>query len=306
MTEMSFWLAPVGQSDDDIPLAPVTAWDKNLQEFSELFPPARILSTAFSDVVPSAEVWEKLAEKRIVRTSIMVSHESRLSRFLPDEPLADLDEGARHETREAVVLTDVFLLRGDAGVIRRAGRSQRRARLFWRFMTEWLVIHDAQGMQMEEAPCTCDEHHRYYRNQWLLTVIDNSWVPLGNDRHAKATAQSLGHLFRGDNSLSIPENAAVNRLLESIGVSRLDLMRESMAVDAQARASVDNKLMEILIAAENKPDRLDVVPKFLKQLSQDDGLTDYLADRIKTDAESSSQSAIWRSRRMPRREKPQR
>ena len=275
------WLAPDGQSDEDIPLAPVPTWDKDLQDFSELFPPTRILSTSFHDVVPSAEAWQKLGEQHITKPSIMVTNKRRISRFLPDEPLPVLDEGARHETREAVELTDIAHLRGDDSVIRRASRSQRRARLFWPFITEWLVIHDAQGLQTKEASCTCNANHSYYQGDWLLTVTENNWVPLGNDRHAKATAQSLGRLFRDGGTLSIPNNSAVDRLLQAIGVSRLDLMRESMAVNAQGRVSVDNKLMAILIAAENKPERLDVVPKFLTQLSEDEALTDYLADRIK-------------------------
>ncbi len=274
------WLAPDGQIDEDVPLAPVTTWDKDLQEFLELFPPTRILSTAFYDAVPSAEVWQKLSEHQIVRAKI-VSREIRHPRFLPDEPLPALSEDARHEAREAVELTDVVHFRGDNSVIRRARGSQRRARLFWRFITEWLVVHDAQGLQTEEAPCTCNANHNYYRSEWLLTVVENNWVPLGNDRHTRATAQSLGRLFRDGGTPSIPNDAAVDGLLEAIGVSRLDLMRESMAVDPQARVSVDNKLMAILIAAENRPDRLDVVPKFLTQMSKDEGLSDYLADRIK-------------------------
>ena len=156
-----------------------------------------------------------------------------------------LAEDARHEAREAVELTDIVHFRGDDSVIRRASRSQRRARLFWRFITEWLVIHDPQGLQKEEATCTCNDNHNYYQSEWLLTVVENNWVPLGNDRHTRATAQSLGRLFRDNGTLPIPNSAAVDRLLEAIRVSRFDLMRESMAVDDQARVSVDNKLMEI-------------------------------------------------------------
>ena len=275
------WLAPDGQSDEDVPLAPVTTWDKDLQEFSELFPPTRILSAAFYDVTPNAEVWRKLGEQRIARPKVLISRQIRHPRFLPDEPLPALADDARHESREVVELTDIVHFRGDDSVIRRASRSQRRARLFWRFITEWLVVHDPQGLQKEEVTCTCNDNHNYFQSEWLLTVVENNWVPLGNDRHTRANAQSLGRLFRDDGTLPLPNSAAVDRLLEAIRVSRFDLMRESMAVDDQARVSVDNKLMEILIASGNRPDRLDVVPKFLTQLSKDEALPDYLADRIK-------------------------
>ena len=157
---------------------------------------------------------------------------------------------------------------------------------------------------MNKASCTCDDDHRYYQSAWLLTVIENSWVPLGNDRHAKATAQSLGRLFRDDDSLSIPDNTAVDSLLEAMGVSRFDLLRESMAVDDQSRALMENKLMDILIAAENKPDRLDVVPKFLTQLSKDKALPDYLADRIKQTQTVLQEPVAWGTRRMSCKAKP--
>ena len=274
------WLAPDGQNEEDIPLAPVSAWDEDLQKFAELFPPPSILATAFYEAESNAAAWAKLAEEHITRTSILVSNKKKLNRFLPDEPLPKLCENAVHETREAVALTNIIHLRGE-GVIRRASRSLRRARLFWQLITEWLVVRDTQGLQTDDASCTCNASHKYYKGEWLLPLVDSNWVPLGNDRHTRATAQSLGRLFRDEEAFSIPNYDVFDRLLAAIRVSRFDLLRESMAVDDEARISVDNKLMEILKAAGNKPGRLDVVPRFLSQLSKDEALPDYLAERIK-------------------------
>ncbi len=262
---------------EDIPLAPVPAWDEDLQPFSELFPPSRILSTEFYAGIPDANVWQTLAGLDIVRTSIMASRKFS-PRFLPDEPLPKSAEGAEHRAREEVDLTYVVYLRGRGRAIERAGRSLRRACLFWRFVTEWLVVNDAQGLETNTAACTCGDDHYYYQSRWLVTVVENSWVPLGNDRHATPTAHSLGRLRRHDDTLPFPDNPIGDRLFEAIGVSRFDLFRESISEDAQARVKVDNKLMKILIATGNEPDLLDKVPNFLELLSKDGRILNDLED----------------------------
>ncbi len=274
-------LGTVGQDGVEIPLAPVHAWDEGLQPFSELFPPAEILSTEFYDAVPKVDVWLTLASQHIVRTEIIVSARPSIPEFAPYDLPYRVDEDAKHEAREPVELTDVVHFRGDNSVIRRASRSPRRARLFWRFITEWLVIHDAQGLQAKEASCTCDENHHYYQSKWLLTIAGNSWVPLGNDRHTRATAQSLGRLFRDNGTPSIPDSVGIDRLLEAIRVSRFELMKECWAVDDQARVSVENELMAILRAAEKDPDRLGDAAMYLALLSKDPKASDYIKERIK-------------------------
>ena len=270
-----------GQHGGNIPLAPVAAWDEDLQPFSELFPPDQILSKWFHEVTPTASVWENLAAQQIVRTEMIVTSKASPPDFPADDPLPRVAEGAKHEARDPVELTDIVHFRGDNGVIRRASRSPRRARLFWRFITEWLVIHDAQGLQTEKASCTCNESHNYFRSKWLLTVVENSWVPLGSDRHTRATAQSLGRLFRENGIPSIPDSEGVDRLLKAIRVSRFELTKESWAVDDQARDNLDNKLMGILEAAEKNPDRLVTAAEFLQLMSEDPDVPEYVRDRVK-------------------------
>ena len=275
----TIWLGQIGQDDANMPLAPVKAWPEDLQPFADLFPPSRLLATVFYEIAPNSAVWQKLADQSIVRKNVIVANQMYFDAFLPDEPLAD---DAEHETSSPVPVTDVaFISRSRVGIMERVRNSRSRAQLFWRFLTEWLVVHDSGGLNIKEADCGCGKAHSYFRAAWLVPLARNSWVPLGNDRRDRATASSLANLLRDSDALPIPDSDAVNGLLNAIRISRFDLTRESMYNDDETRDVVDNKLMNIMAVVQDSPDRLDAVPSFLKQLKEDEGLVRYIEERRK-------------------------
>lgn len=269
--------------DANMPLAPVKAWTEGLQKYADLFPPTQILADDFYDSSPDASVWNKLAEEGIVRTNIIITREENYDVFLPDEPLRD---DCDHETLNSVTLTEVVSLpRGfvRGGIIDRVRSSQTRARLFWRFLTEWLINQDAKGLTSKEEDCECEDgaKHNYYSATWLVPIVRNSWVPIGNNKRDRVSAKSLATLFRGSSEgLDISQSDAANAFLAAIRISRFDLMRETIAKDDKARAVMDTKLTNIMAAAQNNPDLLDRVPKFLEQLQDDESLPDYIEERI--------------------------
>ena len=273
------WLGRIGQDNSEIPLAPVEAWPEDLRQFAGLFPPTQILADEFYEVIPDSNVWNLLAERNVVRASVITvsNAEVNFEVFLPNEPL---NEDAEHRTAKSVPVSNVvFLQRDDVGIMERIRRSQRRARLFWRFVTEHVAVHDSEGLEIKEEPCGCGEVHPYYRAEWLIPVANNKWVPIGNNISTQATAQSLASLLRDSEALPIPDSDAINKLLEAIHISRFDLMRESMSSDDESRDTMDNRLMNIMAQAQDNPDHLDAVPQFLEQLKNDDALPEYLAER---------------------------
>ena len=271
-------LGQLGQDDADIPLAPIKAWPEDLQPFSDIFPPERILANAFYDGVSDLNEWEKFISRGLVRTTVVANEEKKFDSFLPDEPLPD----GEHSTSSFVVVTNIaFLTGGSAGSMERIRNSQSRARLFWRFLIEWLLSNDSEGLDVKKADCVCGETHGYFPAAWIVPLVRNIWVPLGNDRRDKATAQSLANLLHNSDALPIPDNGAVSKLLEAIRISRFDLMRESMSSDDETRDAMDNRLMNIMAVVQNNPDRLDVVPRFLEQLKEDEGLVEYIEERRK-------------------------
>ena len=273
------WLGRIGQDSLDIPLAPIDAWPEDLQQFAELFPPAQILADEFYEATPGSNVWDLLTERNVVRTGVITvsNAEVNFEVFLPHEPL---NEDVEHRTLNSVAVSDVaFLQKDNIGTMERIRRSQRRARLFWRFVTEYMAIYDTEGLEAKEIPCGCDATHSYYQSAWLMPLVNNKWIPLGTSASVQVTAQSLANLLRDSDALPIPDNDAVNKLLEAIRISRFDLMRESMSSDDETRDAMDNRLMNIMAKAQDNPVHLDIVPQFLEQLKEDEGLVEYIEER---------------------------
>ena len=268
-------------AEEDVrPLAPVSAWVEGLQEFSELFPKRYTLADAFSSAVHNPLHWKTLEEKGFLRRNVVIATDGHARRFLPDEPL---NEDEDHKTSQQVSITNVaFMARDDIGIMARVRQSHRLAIVFWRFLTEWLIPNDPDGLKIKKVLCGCDGCHRYYPAQWLVPLVENKWVPRGERRADKATAQSLADLFRSDergfNFLN--EKPAAIELLEAIGVSRFDLMRAFAAGDDSARTSLDNAFMELLVAADGNVSRLSQASQYLKNLKIDPELHDVVLQRF--------------------------
>ena len=132
------------QDDDRPPLAPIGAWQKDLQEFSDIFPSSRVLADAFFFAVSGPAVWQLLNEKSIVRTDVMLTNSVNFGEFFPDEPLAD----GEHKTIDTVIVSDIV---DREAIIARVRDSRPRALRFWRFLTEWLIKEDVRGLEIEKA-----------------------------------------------------------------------------------------------------------------------------------------------------------
>ena len=198
-----------------------------------------------------------------------------LKDFLPDEPLPD----GVHETVDAVAVTDVtFLAKDKVGIMARVRDNQTSARLFWRFLTEWLVTRDPEGIEVRAAKCECGESHRYFQAMWLVQVVKNRWVPQGNKIRDLATAQSLAKLLRGSgwtpNSLS--DSSTTIKLLEALRITRFDLVRHFVVTDDKARFALEENMTSILVSTGGD---LSHVYDFVEDMKTDKELPQHLAER---------------------------
>ena len=263
----------------DLPLTPVASWEKDLQPYSDLFPMRHTLADFYFDAVPDSETWDTLARMGFVRNGVIVKDEVHLARFRPDD-LSDEDD---HRTSERVPVTDVaFMTSADIGIMARARQSRHRARLFWRFVTEWLIAKDPDGLEVCQASCVCDEkQHGYYPAEWLIPVSENRWVPFsaeGSRGARKADAQSLANLLRGSGwtPASLDNNPATLKLLDAIGVTQFDLTRSFMATTDEEREEQDKAFIKIL---DSTGGDLKPVSEFAEDLKDDPGLIAHLAER---------------------------
>ena len=265
--------------DDTRPLAPVSAWESDLQQYSELFPKRYTLADAYFQSVPRPATWRILDEKGFLRINVVIASDTHFREFLPSKPLEDGD----HETTERVTVTNVvFMTRKDVGIMDRVRQSQRLARLLWRFLTEWLISRDTAGLEASETLCNCESNHRYYPAEWLVPLVENKWVPLGERRADRATAQSLANLLRNSewSYSSVNDDPSTIKLLEVIGVTRFDLMRELISEDDSARTAVDRAFMDILAASGGDVSRLSQAHLYLMNLETDPDLPRVVEERL--------------------------
>ena len=268
-------LGQKGGEDVEVPLAPTKAWTEDLQQYADLFPWRYIMAEQFFAVMPEADAWQLLSEQGYVRTDVAVKGNKAHGDFLPDEPLAD----GEHKTVDAVAVTDlVFLARDRIGIMARVRDSQARARLFWRFLTEWLITRDPEGLEPRTADCECGASHRYYPAMWLVPVVKNSWVPQGNDIRDRASAQSLAALLRGSGWTpdALGDNSTALKLLEAMRVTRFDLMRYFVVSDEESRSALDNTMTNILASTGGD---LSHVRDFVEDMKTDKDLPQHLAER---------------------------
>ena len=222
------------------PLAPVRSWHKDLQPFADLFPPERILNDAFFQKVSDQEVWKHLNDLGIVRTDMIISREATNLNALSLE-LQGVNEG--HEAAAPLNVID-FVERET--IMDRVRNSTERGRLFWRFLTEYLIKAGHQSLETQMIECkSCGKPHNCYQAAWLEGVRNNQWIRQGDSRFAP-DAKSLANLLRGsDWKLStMDENHALVKFLKAIRLTPSELQLEFIMNDEE-RDTVIQKVAEV-------------------------------------------------------------
>ena len=261
-------------------LAPVRGWKESLQPFSELFPRRHIIADEFFQAVSDEQVWVALDAQRFCKRDVIVNRKVYLDTFAPTEPLTDEE----HATSDFVDVTNIgYLSRDDIGIMARIRHSRRLARIFWRFLTEWMIVHDPVGVEIKVAKCNCGDSHPYYPAEWLIPVQNNRWVPSGSDKGGPVTAQSLADLLRDSDwkRSSLKENPAAVHLLEAIGITPLDFARSFAAATDEERNQQESILTGLLDAADGRTDRLNHARQYLEYVRDDEALPQLIEDRQK-------------------------
>ena len=243
------------------PFAPVSAWQKDLQEFSDIFPQSRILASEYFEILPDSDDWRKLNEENIVRIGKdedIITYEDakkvNFKDFCPrDDDKLNQQVDGEHKTVNCIVVTNVIEL---SDIMAPLCDKPEHAIKFWRFLTQWLIKKDTQGFKektLECESCTNDHGevvtHKCYRAAWLKPVRDNQWI-----RRVSPSPKSLANLLRG-NKLAIgdlSQNPDIDRLLDAIGVPRSDLDLALMAEDPVKRDAAVNFASEVYGMPEDR------------------------------------------------------
>ena len=263
-------------SNSKPPFAPVYAWQKVLQEFSDIFPKSRILTSDFFEVLPESDDWRKLNEEGIVRMdkdedilTYEVAKKVNFRDFCPkDDDKLNQQEDSEHKTANCIVVSNVKELSSIMAPLR---DYPELAVKFWRFLTEWIIKKDTRGFKEETLECeSCTTNygeivtHKCYTAAWLKPVRDNQWI-----RRASPSAKSLANLLRG-NELAIrdlSQNSDIDRLLDAIGVPPSDLRLALIAEDPVKRDAAVNFASEVYDMSD---DKIDLAHKVVQRIKDDD------------------------------------
>ena len=224
-----------------LPLAPVSSWHKDLQPYADLFPPERILDDAFFQKVPDQQVWKQLNNLGIVRTDMIISRETTNLNVL------SLDLQGSKEGHEAAVSLHVTDFIERERIMDRVRNTPARGRLFWKFITEYLIKADNQSLETQAIECkSCGNPHNCYPALWLERVRNYQWIILERGSRFPPGAKALANLLRGsDWKLStMDENHALVEFLKAIGLTPSELRLEFI-MDDEERDTVIQKVAEV-------------------------------------------------------------
>ena len=250
-------------------LAPVHAWQEDLKQFADLFPPDCILADDFKVCAP--EAWEQLDKQDLIRKSMIITrNETDLKTLSPY-----VDQEGSHETTSCITVTDIV---EREAIMRRVRDSQDRAFLFWRFLTEWFIKEHGQDLEIQEALCTCKETHKYYLAAWLMPVRKNEWIRLEGNRRRVPDAQSLASLLRGRGWALNENHDAVKPLLEAIGVNLPDLRLGIITENEEERNELVNSMTELHHVTQGN---LDQIYALVQDMKYDEKFFDDLEKRRK-------------------------
>ena len=229
---------------NDLALAPIRAWPEDLQQFSQLFPPERILTDSFFQTMPDIDLWQVLCEQNFIRRNMIWdwTNQSNLKNFSP-EIYENEDDGGDHESEETFSATGVIAWEA---IMDRVRNSPDSAYLLWRFLTEYFIKLYNAGLEEKSVQCKfCGKIHKYYPFIWLKAVRSNKWIRDGDSRF-RADASSLAKLLREKGwDLGSLENPPILKLLTAINVLPSDLRLELITGNPEARDALVSTMTEL-------------------------------------------------------------
>ena len=258
------------------PLAPVQAWCNELQQYSDLFPPERILDDAFFDVLRDPTVWQKLDTEKIIHVNMVVPFDGLIELKCVSPEIYESD----HKAMEPISGTQVVAWKE---IMERVKNDSVLARLFWQFLTDWLIKEDVRSLKAKEVKCkSCNDDitHKYYPNLWLKAVREEKWIPQGN-KYVHATEKSIANLLSdcGLGLGSLDENSTVVEFLLAMDLDLPDLkLKYLMAGNAEKR---DDLYKSMELVQQLPAEILDQMCSIVSDSNEDENLIEDFKALIK-------------------------
>jgi hypothetical protein len=271
-------VADVNGDSDDIPLAPVGCWPEAARAVADLFPRRHVLADEYHAALPDSAAWEGLAAEGYVRVGPLFRTLRRGISFIPDEPLpASDDKKVRHVTKDPVEVSALAYFERDGTGLDAVRRSKSRAIELLLFLANYVLELEPDALKPATGECECGRQHRYYPCHWLLPMWDRKWVPLGDNKQAAATAESIAQLFEEEmEGLGELTAGRGKQLLEALGISMADLTLRAIAPDEETRISLIGSVSAIMRATGNDVEKVKLLAN---EINESPDLIDELEER---------------------------
>lgn len=252
------------------------AWSPSAQAYRSLFASEFVLSDAYTDEF-GAEQWAWLENVGVCRLDPVTTEERTLTSTEVPSYVSDPDTLAEGDHSLSVRLVDIlFLVTKDKGILDNTRSSKQKAALFLSFIFDHVLPTYSSYMSYLSSSCSCGLTHEVMRSAWMQPVKDRKWICESRTTAAQPTAQSLSKLLRASPEL-LPQLARpeVSLFFERLGISRTELVRNSLGRSPAELTQLDNAVVQLMNAADNDPTTVATIaeiltedPELLRQFQQ--------------------------------------
>ena len=249
-------------------LAPVCLWPDDAKPYSDLFYDSLILHPDYAQACGKAELWKKLQTNGYLHLGPFCEAESKVSDFLPDEPLSPDEEKSNPTSETAHIRSQIPFFSGDDHcVLNRARGGGTRAIKVLKFLFDFILPADPKAFEKATTKCDNGKDHNFYRAGWL-TYLRNRWVPVGEGR-SEPTAQSMASLLAAEPELlKRLGDHQISQLFTIMGASPADLLLRTVGKDDPDRMSLIQSLTQITSAVGNDIEKVKVLAGAIEQDSE--------------------------------------
>jgi hypothetical protein len=246
-------------------LAPIELWPAQAREFSELFSDSVILHPDYAKTCSNPELWKKLESNGYLHLGPIIETESKVTDFLPDEPLPPDEEKSKPNSETLQPRSQIPFFSGDDHfVLNRARGSETRAIKVLKFLFDFILPADTRAFEVVTTKCDNGKDHRFYRAGWL-TSLRNRWVPVGQGR-SEPSAQSMASLLgKEPELLKRLSDQRVSQVFSIMGVSPADLLLRTVGRDDPERMILIQALSQISNAVHNDAERVKALAGAIEQ-----------------------------------------
>lgn len=259
-------------TDRELPfLAPVNLWEVLSQPYADLFPPDQILNEDYALILEDEIILNKLIEGKYLTSSILFDTEQelykeQLSSMLPKmNELNELNSLGEDDSATATLSCQeitYFNHPKDKGVKDRIRKSEKRTRLFLKFLLDYLLAQPNAlrpesvnvNLRRSEQSSEKKEFHVIPAG-WLYPLKAINWVNIPKADHGlPLTANSLQPYFsEGSDLLDKLKRSEVYDFFHLMDISLSELVRNAVYTDEGSKKAWDQSYARILMNKNLNP-----------------------------------------------------